>query len=138
LRETVAKLVSEESMENYFRNVDSSVPGRMRLSLPWSVMPNCQPICKSAWVHWVPVRRTPLAETADKIVLDAIGAKFTFKKEVSCIIRCLTEHSPVRVEELKSRYPELEVESVLGQLLWTGLISLSSNTDLDDGGSEKP
>ena len=136
LRETVATLLSEVSMSNYFRNVDSSVPGRMRLSLPWSVIPNSQPIPKSAWVHWLPVRRTPLTETADKIVLDALGAKFTFKKDVSPIIRCLTERSPVRVEELKSRCPDMDVESVLGQLLWTGLVSVSNSSDLEDAGSK--
>ena len=129
LRETVATLLSEESLSNYFHNVDSSVPGRMRLSLPWSVIPNCLPIPQSAWVHWLPLRRTPLTEVANKIVLDALGAKFSFRKDASPIIRYLTEHSPVRVEELKSKYPEIEVESILSQLLWTGLISLSTRTD---------
>ena len=136
LRETIEAILSEESISNYFHNVDSSVPGRMRLSLPWSVIPNCQPISNSAWVHWLPVRRTALTETPDKIVLDALGAKFTLKKEASPIIRCLAERSPVRVEELKSTYPETPVETVLGQLLWTGLISLSNSADLGDAGSK--
>jgi hypothetical protein len=129
LRDIVANLLSEDSMRTYFHKIDSSVPGRMRLSLPWSVMPNCQPISKSAWVHWLPVRRTPLMETADKVVLNALGATFTFKKDVSPLIRCLVERSPVRVEELNWTNPEMAVEAVLSQLLWMGLISLSSGID---------
>ena len=135
LRETIVTLFSEDSMSNYFRKVDSSVPGRMRLSLPWGVTPNCQPIPKSVWVHWLPVRRIPLTETADTVVLESLGAKFTFKKAAGRIIQCLAERSPICVEELNLRCPEVAVEPVLNQLLWTGLISLSNSIDLQCGDS---
>jgi len=128
LREAIAALLSEDSLSNYFRRVDASVPGRMRLSLPWSIMPN-RPIPKSVWVHWLPVRHAPLTETADTVVLEALGAKFTFKKAARPIIQCLVESSPVSVEELNLRCPEGAVEPVLNQLVWTGLISLSNDLD---------
>ncbi|ANN16744.1 cupin [Amycolatopsis orientalis] len=125
LRGELEAVLTDDVIDRFLADRDSSAPAHSRVGLPWAATPGLLPDGDEAEVRFL-VPRAVLEEGDGRVTLLADGKRFVFAAAAAPVLKALLDGTPQAVKRL-AELAELDrgtVRALLGELTAQGLLSI--------------
>jgi ribosomal protein L16 Arg81 hydroxylase len=126
-RHAIDEALQSTTVQSFLHELDSSAQARFRMSLPWSALPDAQPLPPGAWMHWLPPRSVALQESADVVTLRALGSVFSFPMSIAGALQDLMDSRKKRFGEWRDHHPDVDAHELAIELISRGLVAVADD-----------
>ena len=112
LRDAILEAWHPELLGEYMEHLDGMARARPTLAFPWSATPDVVPE-GSFTVQWLPRRSALMEAAADRIAVEALGRRWTFRREAGPVLERLVRFTECSNSDLESIQGDMLSPSVI-------------------------